>query len=96
MEKNTLEKGRLNRLRKTQCILGEPDLITQYRITTFNSFLTQKKNVDFGENFVSGLNFPTTAHFSSYVNKRIREWGKDPKNDTQFRMKLNMYDVIQI
>ena len=93
MERISLEKGRLGRLRRSPCVLGEPDLLSQHRITTVSSFLTQKKNVDSSEHFISGLNFSTTAHFSFFVNQRIREWGRDSKHDTAFRMKLSMYDV---
>lgn len=43
--------------------------------------------------FVFGLNFPTTAHFSSYINDRFHVTKKQNKMETEYKIKLFTYDV---
>jgi hypothetical protein len=45
---------------------------------------------DTQENYINGLIFPTTAHFSSFISSRYK--AKDPSKHT-VKAKLFMFDV---
>ena len=53
-------------------------------------FQKDKKVEDLQENFINGLIFPTTAHFSSFISNRCR-----PKDSSKVsvKAKLFMFDV---
>lgn len=88
----TLCQARLTRLANSPCILGEPDIISIRQTKISNAIFTQKKVEDYQENYINGLVFPSTAHFSSFISSRYKS--KDP-NKHHIRAKLYMFDVIR-
>lgn len=86
----TLVQGRMIRLSGSACLLGEPDIISIRQTKISNSLFSQKKVEDVQENYINGLVFPTTAHFSSFISSRYKS--KDP-NKHQIKAKLFMFDV---
>jgi hypothetical protein len=53
-------------------------------------FGKERKIEDLQENYINGLIFPTTAHFSSFISSRYKV--KDPQKH-QVKAKLFMFDV---
>lgn len=86
-----LSQSRLTRLAKSPCILGEPDIICIRQVKLSNTIFSQKKVEDYQENYINGLVFPSTAHFSSFISSRYKS--KDP-NKHQIKAKLYMFDVM--
>lgn len=87
----TLSQGRLARLAKSPCVLGEPDIICIRQVKLSNAIFSQKKVEDYQENYINGLVFPSTAHFSSFISSRYKS--KDPSKH-QIKAKLYMFDVV--
>jgi hypothetical protein len=84
--------GRINRLLNTKCLLGEPDIISIKQIKSTSSLFNRDKKIeDIQENYINGLIFPTTAHFSSFISSRYK--AKDPSKHT-IKAKLFMFDVL--
>lgn len=88
----SISTTRLQRLGQGRAILGEPDIISirQTRSSPGSFFQKEKKQEDVQENFINGLIFPTTAHFSSFISSRYK--GKDPAR-VSVKAKLFMFDV---
>ena len=72
-------------------MLGEPDIISIRQIKIASSLFGKEKKVeDLQENYINGLIFPTTAHFSSFISSRYKV--KDPSKHN-IRARLYMFDV---
>jgi hypothetical protein len=81
----------LARLALGTCLLGEPDLICVRQAKLSTNFFKQEKRIeDVQENYINGLIFPTTAHFSSFISTRYK--AKDPSKLT-VKARLLMFDV---
>ena len=90
--RESISVGRIERLAQSRCLLGEPDIISIRQIKTSSSLFGKEKRVeDLQENYINGLIFPTTAHFSSFISSRYKV--KDPLKH-QIIAKLFMFDVL--
>lgn len=91
MASESITHHRLARLALGSCLLGEPDLISIRQTKLSSNFFKQEKRIeDSQENYINGLIFPTTAHFSSFISTRYK--AKDPTKLT-VRARLYMFDV---
>lgn len=87
-----LAKFRFQRLTACRSILGEPDLLSICEMKSTQSFFgKEKKTYDLKETFISGLAFPTTAHFSSFILSRYQT--ADNKK-LALKVRLFMFDVL--
>lgn len=87
-----ISQGRITRLAQSSCLLGEPDIISIKQIKSTSSLFSRDKKIeDNQENYINGLIFPTTAHFSSFISSRYK--AKDPSKHT-VKAKLFMFDVL--
>jgi hypothetical protein len=94
MASESIAHHRLARLSLGGCLLGEPDLISIRQTKVSTSFFKQEKRIeDSQENYINGLIFPTTAHFSSFISTRYK--AKDPSKLT-VKARLFMFDVLVI
>ena len=94
MESVHISNTRINRLAHTKCLLGEPDIISIKQTKYSNSLFGKDKKIeDLQENYINGLIFPTTAHFSSFISSRYKV--KDPTKHN-IKARLFMFDVLQI
>lgn len=93
MSSESITHHRLSRLSLGSCLLGEPDLISIRQTKVSTNFFKQEKRIeDAQENYINGLIFPTTAHFSSFISTRYK--AKDP-NKLAVKAKLFMFDVLE-
>jgi ATP-dependent helicase YprA (DUF1998 family) len=83
---------RIVRLTSSTCLLGEPDIISIRQTKYSSNFFNKEKRIDdLQENYINGLIFPTTAHYSSFISTRYKQ--RDPSKLT-VKARLFMFDVL--